>query len=264
MAKFINTRKAVSEIEDLIRTAGEHLYLVSPYLKLSKDFRQLLEYRNSKERITTVIFGKQELKPDEMRFLQGLRWVSLKFNEDLHAKCYANDDKMIITSLNLYEFSMNNNKEMGVLIDRNDPADAQLFKDAMDEVSFIQTTSQTFDFVAQKVEPPVRAGEPAPRASAPQAERAAPTKAPERAGSTKSTGSAKPTGYCIRTGVEIPFNIEKPLSYDAYKRWSAYKDPEYTEKFCHFSGEPSQGETSVSRPILKKNWKKAQEVHGVK
>ena len=258
MAKFINTRKAVSEIEDLIRTAGEHLYLVSPYLKLSKDFRQLLEYRNSKERITTVIFGKQELKPDEMRFLQGLRWVSLKFNEDLHAKCYANDDKMIITSLNLYEFSMNNNKEMGVLIDRNDPADAQLFKDAMDEVSFIQTTSQTFDFVAQRVEPPVRAGEPPPRASAPQAERAALLKASER------VVSAKPNGYCIRTGVEIPFNIEKPLSYDAYKRWSAYKDPEYAEKFCHFSGEPSRGETSVSRPILKKNWKKAQEIHGVK
>lgn len=71
-------------------------------------------------------------------------------------------------------------------------------------------------------------------------------------------------GYCIRTGAEIPFNIEKPMSYDAYKRWSQYGDPEYAEKFCHFSGEPSGGETSVSRPVLKKNWKKAQEVHGVR
>ncbi len=253
MAKFINTRKAVSEIEDLIRNAGERLILVSPYLKLSKDFRQLLEYRNSRDRITTVVFGKQELKPDEMRFLQGLRFVVLKYNEDLHAKCYVNDDKMIITSLNLYEFSMANNKEMGVLIDRTDPADAQLFKDAMDEVDFIQSTSQRFDFVAPKPE---------------ALERTAVTKAQERVPSVKDRAPtvkvATKNGYCIRTGAEIPFNIEKPLSYDAYKRWSQYSDPDYAEKFCHFTGEPSKGETSVSRPILKKNWKKAQEIHGLK
>jgi phosphatidylserine/phosphatidylglycerophosphate/cardiolipin synthase-like enzyme len=130
MAKFINTRKAVSEIEDLIKNAGEKLILISPYLKLSKDFRELLAYRNSKDKITTVIFGKQELKPDELKFLQGLRFLILKFNEDLHAKCYVNDEKIIITSLNLYEFSMANNKEMGVLIDKQDPCDKTLFDDA--------------------------------------------------------------------------------------------------------------------------------------
>jgi len=262
MAKFINTRKAVSEIEDLIRTAGERLILVSPYLKLSKDFRQLLEYRNSKEKITTVVFGKQELKPEELHFLQGLRFIVLKFNEDLHAKCYVNDDKMIITSLNLYQFSMANNREMGVLIDRNDPADAQLFADALAEVDFIKETSQPFDFVAPKVEaatpkPAERTQPPAPKTA-----EKAPKATAEKPGKAKESSSAKAIGYCIRTGVEIPFNIEKPLSYDAYKRWNQYGDPDYPEKFCHFSGEPSNGETSVSRPILRKNWKKAQEAHG--
>jgi phosphatidylserine/phosphatidylglycerophosphate/cardiolipin synthase-like enzyme len=116
MAKFLNTKKAVSAIEDLIKDAGQTLILISPYLKLSKDFRELLTYRNSKDKITTVIFGKQELKPDEMKFLEGLRFVILKYKDELHAKCYLNDEKMIITSLNLYDFSMANNKEMGVLI----------------------------------------------------------------------------------------------------------------------------------------------------
>ena len=97
MAKFLNTRKAVSEIEDLIRNAESRLILISPYLKLSKDFKELLTYRNNKDKITTVIFGKQELNPNEMKFLQGLRFVILKYNQDLHAKCYLNDDKMIIT-----------------------------------------------------------------------------------------------------------------------------------------------------------------------
>jgi|SRR5690554_1765328 len=148
MAKFLNTRKAVSEIEDLIRNAEARLILISPYLKLSKDFKELLTYRNSKDKITTVIFGKQELNPHEMKFLQGLRFVILKYNQDLHAKCYLNDDKMIITSLNLYEFSMNNNKEMGVLVDLNDESDKELFEEAYKEIDFIDETSERFEFTS--------------------------------------------------------------------------------------------------------------------
>ena len=148
MAKFLNTRTAVSEIEDLIRNAETRLILISPYLKLSKDFKELLTYRNSKDKITTVIFGKQELNPHEMKFLQGLRFVILKYNQDLHAKCYLNDDKMIITSLNLYEFSMNNNKEMGVLVDLNDESDKELFEDAYKEIDFIDETSERFEFTS--------------------------------------------------------------------------------------------------------------------
>lgn len=148
MAKFLNTRKAVSEIEDLIRNADQRLTLISPYLKLSKDFKELLTYRNSKDKITTVIFGKQELNPNEMKFLQGLRFVILKYNQDLHAKCYLNDSKMIITSLNLYEFSMNNNKEMGVLIDLHDQADKEIFEDALKEIDYIDETSERFEFTS--------------------------------------------------------------------------------------------------------------------
>ena len=73
MARFINTRKAVAAIEDLIKEAEEKLILISPYLKLSKDFKELLTYRNGKDKITTIIFGKQELNPNEMNFLEGLQ-----------------------------------------------------------------------------------------------------------------------------------------------------------------------------------------------
>ncbi|MDQ6812797.1 MAG: phospholipase D family protein [Bacteroidota bacterium] len=241
MAKFINTRKAVSEIEDLIKNAGQNLTLISPYLKLSKDFRELLSYRNSKDKITTVIFGKQELNPDEMSFLQGLRFIILKYNESLHAKCYVNDDKMIITSMNLYQFSMANNKEMGVLIDKADPADVQLFEDASKEVEYIKETSQNFELHGPK----------------------SIIKVPDLKLNVEKSYS-KPSnhqfGYCIRTGFEIPFNLEKPLSKEAYKKWNEHKNPDFGEKFCHFSGELSNGTTSLRKPILSKNWKKAKEI----
>ncbi len=247
MTKFINTRKAVSEIEELIRNAGEKLILLSPYLKLSKDFKELLTYRNSKDKITTVIFGKQELNPDEMKFLQGLRFVILKYNEDLHAKCYVNDEKMIITSLNLYEFSMANNKEMGVFIDKNDPNDVHLYEEAYKEVDYINETSQRFDL----------------NDSSPKTNHSNPIEYKQKKETVHADSSKARHGYCIRSGVEIPFNIDKPLSKEAFKKWNEYADPDYPEKFCHFSGEPSNGQTCVSKPILKKNWKKAQEIHGL-
>ncbi|MES2679699.1 MAG: phospholipase D family protein [Bacteroidota bacterium] len=149
MAKFLNTKKSVSEIEDLIRDAGQTLILISPYLKLSKDFKELLSYRNSKDKITTVIFGKVQLNPDEMKFLESLQFVILKYKDDLHAKCYLNDEKMIITSLNLYDFSMNNNKEMGVIIEKANEGDKELFEEAYKEVDYINTTSQRFSYKTQ-------------------------------------------------------------------------------------------------------------------
>lgn len=242
MAKFINTRKAVSEIEELIKNADEKLILISPYLKLSKDFKELLAYRNSKEKLTTVVFGKQELNPDEMKFLQGLRYVILKYNESLHAKCYINDDKMIITSLNLYEFSMANNKEMGILIDKSAEADFQLFEDAYKEADFIIKTSETFELTNDH------------------------QNLHDKFSINKNDGNyvqktEKTNGFCIRTGIEIPFNVDRPLSNDAFRTWNEFRDPNYRENYCHFSGEPSNGETSYAKPILKKNWNRAKQVH---
>ncbi len=84
------------------------------------------------------------------------------------------------------------------------------------------------------------------------------TAAPE--GESSGTWSRAESGYCIRTGVQIPFNVKKPQSYEAYKAWGESGKKDDPEEFCHFSGEPSNGETSVSKPILKKNWKKAKAI----
>jgi phosphatidylserine/phosphatidylglycerophosphate/cardiolipin synthase-like enzyme len=238
MAKFINTRQGVAEIDNLLRSAGESLLLVSPYLKFPKDFKELLTLRDNSGKKTTIVFREHELAPGEVSALQNLRFVTLWCNADLHAKCYAGDHKMIITSMNLYQFSIDNNKEMGVLIDKNDPADAQVFRDAMAGINIILQTSQPFTFSGQKAVAVVPAFTPRPKAVVGH------------------------SGYCIRTGVPIPYNLEKPLSAEAYRKWSEYADGTYPEKFCHFSGEPSKGETSFDKPVLQKNWKKAQEVHG--
>ena len=73
--------------------------------------------------------------------------------------------------------------------------------------------------------------------------------------------AVKQTGFCIRTGTQIPFNQKHPMCDTAFQNWKKFSNNEYPEKYCHFSGEASNGETTFSRPILRKNWAKAKEVH---
>ena len=40
------------------------------------------------------------------------------FKKNLHAKCYANENSAIVTSLNLYNYSEMNNREFGVLLSK--------------------------------------------------------------------------------------------------------------------------------------------------
>ena len=72
---------------------------------------------------------------------------------------------------------------------------------------------------------------------------------------------APATGYCIRTCKPIPFNKDQPMCADAYKSWQKFGNESYAEKYCHFTGESSNGETSFGKPILKKNWNRAKEIH---
>ncbi|MEQ6121471.1 phospholipase D family protein [Reichenbachiella sp. MALMAid0571] len=227
MAKFINTRKAVAAIEDLIKEAEDKLVLVSPYLKLSKDFKELLTYRNSKDKITTIIFGKQELNPNEMKFLEGLRFVILKYNQDLHAKCYMNDKQMIITSLNLYEFSMANNKEMGVLIELSDENDRTLFEDALKEIEYIDSTSERFEFNTATKEDKAE-------------------KQPKNQKTSSQEHSNNGDGHCIRCNKSIKLNPLVPYCKDCYKIWNKYKDEEYAEVHCHICGK--EQETTFLKP----------------
>ncbi len=78
---------------------------------------------------------------------------------------------------------------------------------------------------------------------------------------SKSSEAIPSSGFCIRSGTAISFNPDRPLSYPAYQSWNQFGNPDYPEKYCHFTGEPSNGQTCVNRPILSKNWKRAQKAH---
>jgi len=132
MAKFLDTTGVSYHLQQLINKANEKLVLISPFLKINERIKQSLEDKNRMKIDIRVIYGKNELQPDENNWLKSMTSIRSSFCKDLHAKCYLNESEAIITSMNLYEFSQVNNNEMGIYVVKE--TDPTLYNEIYDEV----------------------------------------------------------------------------------------------------------------------------------
>ncbi|MFV5405159.1 phospholipase D family protein [Acinetobacter sp. 228] len=140
MAKFLNTSATNFFLEELIKNAKERLILISPYLRLNDRIKELLEDKDRLKIDVRIVYGKSDLHPEEIKWIQKLDYVRLSFCKNLHAKCYLNESECIISSLNLYEFSQVNNNEMGISVRKYE--DDDVFKDAYEEAQRIIRISE--------------------------------------------------------------------------------------------------------------------------
>lgn len=152
MAKFLNTSATNYYLEELIKNASDRLILISPFLKLNDRIKELLEDKNRLKIDVRIVYGKSELQPSEISWLNELSFIRTSFCKNLHAKCYINELSCIITSLNLYEFSQVNNNEMGVYVSRND--DSEMYKDTYEEAQRIIRISDEVRISMEKVTKP--------------------------------------------------------------------------------------------------------------
>lgn len=134
----------------MIKAARDRLILISPFLKLNDRMKELLADKDRLKIDVRIVYGKSELAPPEIEWLKALTYVRTSFCKNLHAKCYLSESACIVTSLNLYEFSMVNNNEMGVLIDRL--ADVDLYRDAYEEAQRIIRISDEVRITLERVE----------------------------------------------------------------------------------------------------------------
>ena len=226
MAEFLTTSGTSYHIEKIIMNAKNKLVLVSPFLQLSKTFFERLKDAANKGVIIKIIYGKDELKPNEKNSLAELKNIELFFFENLHAKCYFNESEMVITSMNMYEFSEKNNREMGVYVTKLD--DSALFDKAVNETLSIIQSSEIIPLI--KTERNFYRNRVAEDSENYNKYK----KKPER-------------GYCIRCEKRIPFDTDKPFCWECFSIWSQFENPEYEENFCHSCGE--YGTTSMVKPL---------------
>lgn len=140
MAKFLRTSGISHEIEEIIVNAQSSLVIVSPYLKINDNLIERLMGKSLSHIEIVFVYGKSDLSKNEYQKVKGIPNVTLYYYQKLHAKCYFNESKMLITSMNLYEFSEKNNREMGVLIDQE--VDEELYAEAAKEVASIISSAK--------------------------------------------------------------------------------------------------------------------------
>lgn len=151
MAEFLDTQGVSYYLKKLIDNSDDKLYLISPYLQLNNQLKISLEDRHKFSIDIVVIYGKvSEINPTDSEWLTSMPGIKLMFHQDLHAKCYFNGKEAIITSMNLYMFSQQNNVEMGIYVSKKD--DEKLYNQIAKEVDRIKRGSEHRTISVKKVD----------------------------------------------------------------------------------------------------------------
>lgn len=296
MSKFLTGKELSEKLTDIIWDAKKYVVIVSPFIKLDNHVRSIFDKIKATHEIHIIlIFGKNEgykqksFNNEDYDYFKEFKNISILYNKDLHAKHYCNEKEGLITSLNLYDYSMINNIEYGVHFTKNllNPTDklfdeTEQFTDELilekSEVVFVrkpqykkkmfgltkvyQNSTVLYDvsdnlFNGKSYE--VKYLKEFDYEELTDVDKVY-DKKPQREENEEKQPKNKQKlrldiipqdkGYCIRTGDIIPFNPQKPMGHYAWKTWSKFEDYDYPEVFCHKTGKKSYGKTSMGKPIL--------------
>lgn len=284
MSKFLTGKILEEKLTDIIWNAKKYVVIVSPFIKLDNHVKSIFDKIKATHEVHLIlVFGKNEgykqksLREDDFKYFKNFKNISILYNKDLHAKHYCNEREGLITSLNLYDYSMINNIEYGVYFTKNilNPTE-KLFEETegfTDDLIFkrshvvflkkpqykkkilgltkaYQSSTVLFDISEDffsDYDYEVKTLSEFDHKNLNDVDKVY-DKKPQR----KDQSKLEPEyGFCIRTGEQIPYNPEKPFSYYAFKIWQQFENYDYEENYCHKTGKKSHGKTSMKNPILK-------------
>jgi len=240
MAKIINARQAYAFVLGIIEDAHSYIVLITPYLKFI-DEQTLNDLKaNSVHKVIIC----RDLHADEyqdsnrikqqdaiIEKLSSIPNCEVHCCKNLHTKCYFNESRMIISSMNFYESTVSKNFELGIKLDKNCDQDDPLI---------IQAYSHINDICKACGMAPVNPGD-------------------KNIGITAKEAGM---GYCIRCKAPIPLattlDPKEFFCEKHYKSWKKFADVNYDETFCHICGEPDVEfeDRCAAKPICVHCWPK--------
>ena len=238
MAEFLTTTGVSYRLEEIIKSSTERLILISPFLRVNERIKELLEDKDRLKIDVRVIYGKNELQPEENNWLESMTSIRTSFCKNLHAKCYLNENEALLTSMNLYEFSQINNNEMGILVSREQ--EPELYNEILQESMRIIRVSEEIRVTVARVQTSENIKE-------------------RPAGRKPRTTPQKPSGgFCIRCNSALAANPAQPYCKPCYASWRRYENKEYEEKHCHTCG--AEYASTLLKPVCYACYKKYRDV----
>ncbi len=284
MSKFLTGKELESTIYDIIWETENTLMIVSPFIKLDNYFKELFDKHENNPKIHLIlVFGKNEkaveksMSKADFDYFKKFLNVSIIYVSNLHAKYYGNEKKGIITSINLYDYSFKNNIEFGVFSQQTfldqftKSTDNDAWNECMkiaenNEVVFIKrpvfenkkliinlgknyvksdilfdSTDKFYGFSKNKKINNKRLLDFPHELELDSSVNRRPDREFEE---------IQIHGFCIRSGKKIKFNPKQPMTKESWKIWNEYGNENFPEKYCHKTGKPSNGKTSMKNPIL--------------
>ena len=234
MVKYCDWSGNTATINRIFKNAKEFLYIVSPFIKVSSKFRNSISDCLDENISVTLIYGKDELKKDERDWLSKEKRIQLAYCGDLHAKCYMNESTILITSMNLYDFSQINNYEMGIEITKEECP--EIYEEIYNDVKSILKHSKQIRINSDEIIKEEEITETPKKESVPEPKK----KDPEL------------NGYCIKCNKKIELNVRVPFCIKCIE--DSVKDPKKIHSFCHICGEKNK--SSLEKPVCYSCYKK--------
>lgn len=239
MAEFLDTEGVSHRLVQIIKNAENRLVIISPFLKINDRIKEHLADRDRFKIDIRVVYGKNELQPEENNWLESMASIRTSFLEDLHAKCYLNEKEALLTSMNLYKYSQEYNYEMGIVVSREE--DPDLYESIREESDRIIRTSDEIRVKVSRVEAADDDKEGGQATEEPVSRRD-----PE-------------TGFCIRCQGDLPANPAQPYCRSCYASWRRNgKDKTSKEKHCHICG--SEHAATLLKPACRSCYGKYKDV----
>lgn len=271
MAKFLEGTGLNNAISDILSDAEETIILISPFIKLHHLYIDKLKSKKDNHNISIiVVFGKNEddksksIKIDDIAFLKDFPNVEIRYESRLHAKYYANEKTGILSSMNLYDYSQNNNIEAGILL-----SNATRFGDIATSLSGEDIDVQAHNHFKNVIKNSILLYKRKPVFSdgimgfnkkyikseiVTNELDAFFLKGNIKVSPIKVNTNTKDgiTGYCLKCNADIPFGVGKPFCKECNSKSIHPENDKF--QHCHSCGEKNS--SSILKPVCYKCFKK--------
>ena len=153
--ELLNTDWLNLKLGEMIAKEDKYLLLITPYINLKEETKKSL--KTSKAKICIIIqeiYDKnEERKKKKLEDFQKLKeyFSNVNFIEtpDLHAKIYLSSNKIIVTSMNLQNYSQNKNFELGFVFDNEE--DDEICKKIIEEIKLFLRKNEKDETIPDKL-----------------------------------------------------------------------------------------------------------------
>lgn len=215
--EILDTDGVFYKVNRIIERAQKFIVLISPYISLNDEQVTALKMASKRGVSIFIIYRDYDQNtPNPNRSLddlQSIKNVQLSACPKLHAKIYANEDEIILSSRNLYTAQEGCSIEVGISISK----ELDLYED------LLERARRLFEISKRRKR--------------------------EKIDDIREDRSHK--GFCIRCGKEIPYDLTKPFCRECYFSWATFNDYEFHENYCHKCGKKATVNDVISfaRPL---------------